>query len=183
MTTLTHKRFETHIEKVLDSAFRMALHLCHDEDHAADLVQESAFRAFRAFHTFEEGTYFRAWYFRIMTNLYLEWSRKKQREPVVSLDDETPFGGDHPAEAALTQSGSVWDRLETEEVHTAIRNLPKEYRLVSILYFIDEMSYQEIADIAGCPVGTVRSRLHRGRQLLKRTLRHEAEQHGLVSCA
>lgn len=187
MTTMVHKRFEAHLEPLLDAAYRMALHLCNDEDDAADLLQESALRAFRSFHTFEEGTNFRAWFFRIMTNLNVEWSRKRHREPVVALDSDLYLNQDYASEGPdhtdLEPAAQILDHLETEEVQRAIQALPDEYRMASMLYFIDELSYQEIADIVGCPVGTVRSRLHRGRRMLKRSLRFIAEQYGIVRAA
>ena len=84
MVDIVQKRFEAHLEPILGTAYRMALNMAGNQDDAADIVQESALRAFRFFHTFREGTDFRAWFFRIVINLFLKWTRKRQREPLIA---------------------------------------------------------------------------------------------------
>jgi RNA polymerase sigma factor (sigma-70 family) len=86
MITMAQKRFEMHLNPNLDGSYRIALNLAGNTEDASDLVQESALRAFRSFHTFQEGTNFRAWFYRIITNLFLEWSRKRQREHISNED-------------------------------------------------------------------------------------------------
>jgi RNA polymerase sigma-70 factor (ECF subfamily) len=176
---------------ILSSAYGTALHLTRHGADAEDLVQEAALQAFRAFESFQEGTNFKAWFFRILTNLFINAYRKRRREPEIETLSEhedapalylykrTQEMGMHawtPDPAAL-----LLEKVETEQIVEAIAALPEDYRIVSALYFMEEFSYQEIAEIVDCPVGTVRSRLHRGRRLLQRTLWHVAEQQGLVA--
>ena len=185
------QRFESYLTPILTAVYGTALHLTRNRDDAEDLVQEAALQAFRAFDSFQQGTNFRAWFFRILTNLFINAYRKRRRAPEVdtlSESDDAPALylfkrtreiGLHtrtPDPAAL-----VIERLEAEEVSRAIAALPDDYRVVSALYFMEEFSYQEIAEIVGCPVGTVRSRLHRGRRMLQRGLWHIAEQQGIIT--
>lgn len=184
MLTMAQKRFETHLNPNLDGAFRIAFNLAGNGEDASDLVQESALRAFRSFHTFQEGTNFRAWFYRIITNLFLEWSRKRQRESLFRDEMDLYVDTHHLTGDRSNPVAEVMEKIDIERVHAAIHALPEEYRVAATLYFIDDLSYQEIADIIGCPVGTVRSRLHRGRRLLKQSLKSVAEQKGIVTaCA
>jgi RNA polymerase sigma-70 factor (ECF subfamily) len=180
------KRFEGHLAPLLGAAYGTAVHMARNRDDAEDLVQEAAVRAFRSFHTFQEGTNFKAWFFRILTNLFLEKYRQKQREPEMVGLEEPPFTWLY---AQTVQAGlHAWNadpaalvlrKLEAEQVAAAIASLPNEYRTVCALYFMQELSYQEIAEILDCPVGTVRSRLHRGRRALQLTLWNVAQEHGV----
>lgn len=184
------RRFERHLVPILDAAYGTALHLTHNPHDAEDLVQEAAFLAFRAFHQFEEGTRFKAWYFRILTNLFYQRMRKKKREPVTVELDEAPalymFDRSHQvglAAHAPDPADFIMSRLTTEQVSRAIAALPEEYRVVAALYFMEDFGYQEIADIVDCPLGTVRSRLHRGRRTLQKSLWSIAEECGIVPVA
>jgi len=185
------QRFESYLRPMLTAVYGTALHLTRNRDDAEDLVQEAALQAFRAFDSFQQGTNFKAWFFRILTNLFINAYRKRQRTPEVetlSESDDAPalylfkrtreigMHARSPDPAAL-----VIERLEVEQVSRAIAALPEDYRLVSALYFMEEFSYQEIAEIVGCPVGTVRSRLHRGRRMLQKSLWHIAEQQGIIA--
>ncbi len=170
------QEYERLLKPLMSAAFGMALHLTRNRDDAEDLVQETAIQAFRAFHTFQPGSHFRAWFFRILTNLFLNKVRKKRREPEIASLDDAP---DLYLYMQVTQNGptnvqdparQVLERIGTEQMVTAIAGLPEEFRVVSALYFVEELSYQEIAEIVDCPLGTVRSRLHRGRKVLQRTL-------------
>ncbi len=181
-----HPTFETLLTPVLGIAYRAALHLTRDRSDAEDVVQEAALLAFRAFATFEPGTNFKAWFLRIVTNEFLSRCRKaRQSAGTVSLDgscepsveDETYAGvidarGFNPGQACLSN-------LQTDQITAAIQALPFEYRTVATLYFVEELSYEEMASILGCPIGTVRSRLHRGRKLLQHALRQLAEDNGI----
>jgi RNA polymerase sigma-70 factor (ECF subfamily) len=171
-------RFESYPTPILTAAYGTALHMTRNSDGAEDLVQEAALHAFRAFDSFEEGTNLKAWFFRILTNLFINAYRRRQREPGI---DSLPDPEDAPALYLFKQTrelgvhgwdadpaGLVLDRLETEQVCRAIAALPEEYRIVSALYFMEEFSYQEIADMVGCPVGTVRSRLHPAEECCKK---------------
>jgi RNA polymerase sigma-70 factor (ECF subfamily) len=178
MNTLSSKQeYERLLKPLMRLAFGVALHLTRNRDDAEDLVQEAAIQAYRAFHTFQPGSHFKAWFLRIMTNLFLNKVRKKQREPeIASLDDAPDLylynqvtlhgwtkGNEDPAKQIL-------ERIGAEQMVAAIAALPEEFRIVAALYFVEELPYQEIADILDCPLGTVRSRLHRGRKLLQRAL-------------
>jgi RNA polymerase sigma-70 factor, ECF subfamily len=191
LTESVATRFESYLRPILTAAYGIALHLTRHGDDAEDLVQEAALQAFRAFDTFQEGTNFKAWFFRILTNLFINAYRKRQRAPEIDtlfdfedapalyLFKRTQEMGIHartPDPAAL-----VLERFEVEQVCAAIAALPEDYRVVSTLHFMEEFSYQEIAEIVGCPVGTVRSRLHRGRRMLQKALWYVAEQQGIVA--
>jgi RNA polymerase sigma-70 factor, ECF subfamily len=189
-TASVAQRFESYLTPILTAVYGTALHLTRHRDDAEDLVQEAALQAFRAFDSFQEGTNFKAWFFRILTNLFINAYRKRQRAPGVdtlSESDDAPalYLFKRTREIGLhartpDPAAVVIERLEAEEVSRAIAALPEDYRLVSALYFMEEFSYQEIAEIVGCPVGTVRSRLHRGRRMLQRALWHIAEQQGII---
>jgi RNA polymerase sigma-70 factor, ECF subfamily len=183
-------QFESYLTPILTAAYGTALHMTRNGDDAQDLVQEGALQAFRAFNSFQEGTNFKAWFFRILTNLFINAYRRRQREPGI---DTLPDLEDAPAlylfkrtqEMGMHAWSSdpaalVLERFEAEQVCSAITALPEDYRIVSALYLMEEFSYQEIAEIVGCPVGTVRSRLHRGRRMLQKALWHVAEQEGVV---
>jgi RNA polymerase sigma-70 factor, ECF subfamily len=184
-------RFESYLTPILTAAYGTALHMTRNGDDAQDLVQEAALQAFRAFNSFQEGTNFKAWFFRILTNLFINAYRRRQREPGI---DTLPDLEDAPAlylfkrtqEMGMHAWNSdpaalVLERFEAEQVCSAIAALPEDYRIVSALYFMEEFSYQEITEIVGCPVGTVRSRLHRGTRMLQKALWHVAEQQGIVA--
>jgi RNA polymerase sigma-70 factor, ECF subfamily len=176
---------------ILTSVYGTALHLTHHRDDAEDLVQEAALQAFRAFDSFQEGTNFKAWFFRILTNLFINAYRKRQRTPEIETLSES---NDAPALYLFKRTREIGmhtrspdpaalviERLEVEQISRAIAALPEDYRVVSALYFMEEFSYQEIAEIVGCPVGTVRSRLHRGRRMLQMALWQIAEQQGIIA--
>jgi RNA polymerase sigma-70 factor (ECF subfamily) len=184
-------RFESYLTPILTAAYGTALHMTRNSSDAEDLVQEAALQAFRGFDSFQEGTNFKAWFFRILTNLFINAYRRRQREPGI---DTLPDLEDAPALYLFKQTQAIgmhaWnsdpaalvlERFEVEQVCRAIAALPEDYRVVSALYFMEEFSYQEIAEMVGCPVGTVRSRLHRGRRMLQRALWHIAEQQGIVT--
>src|SRR4051794_13359746 len=152
-TDVSHT-FEQLLAPILGAAYGTALHMTRHKDDAEDLVQEAAVRAFRSFHTFEPGTHFKAWFFRILTNLYLNKYRQKQREPeIVNLDDapdlylysHTVAAGLHARSA--DPAALVLRQLDSEQVATAIAALPEEFRTVCALYFMQEFAYQEIAEI------------------------------------
>jgi RNA polymerase sigma-70 factor (ECF subfamily) len=184
------RQFESYLAPILSTVYGTALHMTRHHDDAEDLVQEAALQAFRAFDSFQEGTNFKAWFFRILTNLFINAYRKRRREPefeTLSEHEDAPMLylykrtqdiGLHsrsPDPAAL-----LMERVETAQIIRAIAALPEDNRIVSALYFMEEFSYQEIAEIVGCPLGTVRSRLHRARSMLQKALWSVAEQQGIV---
>ena len=178
--------FEAVFLPIAAMAYGIAVHLTRDPTEAEDLVQDAALLAFRAFGSFEPGTNFKAWFFRILTNAFYSRHRKAKHERnTLGIDDVPPlylYGkaaemgleGQDPAAALL-------DRFDGQQVSEAFDALPEEYRVVSTLYFMQDFSYQQIADIVGCPVGTVRSRLHRGRRVLQKCLWRVAEEYGILA--
>jgi RNA polymerase sigma-70 factor (ECF subfamily) len=179
--------FESLLSPVLGVAYGVALHLTRNRADAEDLVQEAALQAFRALASFQLGTNFKAWFLRILTNAYLSRCRAGRREAGVTSLDATPewrlyarTAGTDPSGEDSNPGRTFLSKLETEQISAAVQALPLDYRTVATLYFLEDLSYEEIASIVGCPIGTVRSRLHRGRRLLRQALWRLAEDHGLV---
>jgi RNA polymerase sigma-70 factor, ECF subfamily len=180
--------FEALFLGLASSAFGAAFRLTRNRADAEDLVQEAALLAFRGFSTFEAGTNFKAWFFRILMNCFFSRYRTLKRRPSTVDWDDTPdlylYG--RAQEVGLPTQGAdpaaqLFERLSAEKVDEAIERLPDEYRVVSTLYFIEDMSYDDIAQALGCPVGTVRSRLHRGRKMLQKALWEVAQEAGIVT--
>jgi RNA polymerase sigma-70 factor (ECF subfamily) len=174
--------FESLLEQNLRVIYSVAVRLTRNRDDAADLVQEASIQAFRAFATFEPGSNFRAWFTRILTNRYLNAYRKRQREPQISPVEDISelYLYSNARRAGVEGKGAdpaalIFSKLETAQIEAAIDALPEDFRLVSALYFVEELTYQEIAEIVDCPIGTVRSRLHRGRKMLQMALWQIAE--------
>ena len=172
---------------LLDAAYGTALRLTRNQADAEDLVQEAAYLATRGFGQFRSGSNFRAWFFRILTNRFYSRYRKRKREgeqveledtPELYLYSQTTAAGLH----AQTEDPAslLLDRLDSEAVAQAIESLPEEYRMVAMLYFVQDCQYQEIAEMLEIPVGTVRSRLHRGRRLLQKALWSIAMERGII---
>ncbi len=183
----TADNFTSLLESVLEPAYRTAYHLTRNEADAEELVQEAALLAYKGFDRFELGTNFKGWFMTILRNRFISGYRKKQREvPTVDLEDAPDlYMYNKSLESGLaTQTSApakyIIERLDVEQVATALSELPMEFREAAALYFTQDMSYQEIADVLGVPVGTVRSRLHRGRKLLQKKLWSLAEDYGLV---
>jgi RNA polymerase sigma-70 factor (ECF subfamily) len=187
MRELLTKEFEDLLAPLLGPAYGTALHLTRNPADAEDLVQEAAFLAFRSFHTFTPGTRFKAWYFQILMNAFRHRWRRRKREPeTVDVGETTElFLFRQAAALGLTTTSpdpaaEVMAKIGAEQVERAIDSLPEEFREATTLYFLEEFSYEEIAGILDCPVGTVRSRLHRGRKLLQRALWDAARESGIV---
>lgn len=180
--------YEALLLPLLDSAFGTALHLTRNRSDAEDLVQEAALLACRGFGTFEAGSNFRAWFFRILTNCFYSKYRKRKREGVQMELEDTPELYLYGQTAGAGLHGRSEDpatmlmrQLDEERIAEAIDALPDEYRVVCTLYFVQDFSYQEVAEVLEVPVGTVRSRLHRGRRLLQRALWNIAKERGIVT--
>lgn len=179
--------FEELFRPIAGMAYGTAVRLTRNRTEAEDLVQDAALLAFRAFDSFQTGTNFKAWFFRILTNAFYSRHRKEKHErnnvstedlPPLYLYGKTADVGMHSKEA--DPATALMDRIDTEHVTAALESLPTEYRVAATLYFMEDFSYQQIADVAGCPVGTVRSRLHRGRRMLQKALWQVAEERGIV---
>ncbi len=178
--------FEEEALSFLDALYRTALRMTKDPDEAADLVQETYIRALRFRHQYTPGTNLKAWLFRILTNTFINLYRRKSARPeftdVEGLDEYVLYN--RMAELQTPGSGSdpereVLDSLMDTEVKDALDDLPEHFRSAVVLADIEGFSYKEIAGILHIPIGTVMSRLHRGRRFLQRRLYEHAKQHGI----
>jgi RNA polymerase sigma-70 factor (ECF subfamily) len=179
------ERFERDVLPLLSSLYGAALRMTRNPADAEDLVQETYLRAFRGFATFQEGTNLKAWLYRILTNSFINTYRKKQREPqtVDGPDDIEDWYlydrlGGRNVEASAEQE--VLDRLPDDDVKRALESLPENFRVPVLLADVEGFSYKEIAEIMDTPIGTVMSRLHRGRKALEKALWETASDRGLV---
>ncbi|NLC58317.1 MAG: sigma-70 family RNA polymerase sigma factor [Armatimonadetes bacterium] len=160
----------------LDALYRSAMRMTRNESDAEDLVQDTLLRAYQFFHQFREGTNFRAWLFKIMTNTFINQYRRRTREPeTVSYEEgEDFFLYNQLVENYDSELGNperlVLQKLQYEDILAAIDRLPYDYRMAVTLSDVEGLSYKEIADVMGCPIGTVRSRLNRARHMLQRNL-------------
>lgn len=171
---------------VLPAAYRAAYALTRNSADAGDVVQEAALNACRAFHTFEQGTNFRAWFLRIVTNVFLLQCRRERRSGrPFSIEAVTEEDGAEPGWLSTDESADPLERtvarIDREVILDALDSLQIEYRTVAVLYFVEDLPYEEIARICEVPVGTVRSRLHRARRLLKARLTGLAADRGLAA--
>jgi RNA polymerase sigma-70 factor (ECF subfamily) len=172
------KEFMPHIDSMYNFAFR----LTNDEDDANDLVQDTYLKAFRFINSFSQGTNAKAWLFRILKNSFINDFRKKSKEPakVDYQDVETTYNSEEDAETNQTvdlRVESVQD-LIGDEIANALNALPVDFRTVIILCDVEGFTYEEMAKILDIPIGTVRSRLHRARMLLKEKLKSYAKSLG-----
>ena len=168
--------------------YTAALRMTRNPSDAEDLVQETYLRAFRGFGGFTEGTNLKAWLYRILTNTYINTYRAKKRRPEeTDLGDVEDFylyrklGGLEEARASRSAEDELLDWFSEAEVKDAVESLPENFRLAVLLADVEGFSYKEIAEILDIPIGTVMSRLHRGRKQLEKALYDFAAQRGLVS--
>jgi RNA polymerase sigma-70 factor (ECF subfamily) len=179
-------RFTRDTLPLLDSLYASALRMTRNPADAEDLVQETMLRAYRSFDRFEEGTNLKAWMFRIMTNAYINTYRKKQREPKkVSSEEIEDFDlyqelKNHDDQFSQTPERIVLDSLVDSDIIEAIDDLPEQFRLAVVLSDVEGFSYAEMAEIMDVPLGTVMSRLHRGRKALQKRLWDLARDRGIV---
>lgn len=172
---LFESEFFIHIDAMYNFAYRLVM----DEDEANDLVQDSFLKAYRFFDYFEQGTNAKAWLFRIVKNSFINDYRKKSKRPAqVDYNEVEEFynSGDDDASTSLTvdlRSETVKKKMG-DEVVNAINNLPSEFRMVIVLCDIEDFTYEEMSKILDIPIGTVRSRLHRARNVLKEKLNQYA---------
>jgi len=179
------ERFEREVLPLLPNLYSAALRMTRNPADAEDLVQETYLRAYRGFSGFEEGTNLRAWMYRILTNTFINSYRKKQREPVTVQEDDLDewYLFDKLGESGVEPSAEaeVIRSMPDEDVQKALEALPEGFRLAVLLADVEGFSYREIAEILGIPIGTVMSRLHRGRKALEKALWERVRERGLVS--
>ncbi|NUJ89373.1 sigma-70 family RNA polymerase sigma factor [Plantibacter sp. MCCC 1A11337] len=177
--------FEAQALPFIDQLYGAAMRMTKNPSDAQDLVQETFVKAFAAFAQFEQGTNLKAWLYRILTNTYINTYRKKQREPYQgTIDDleDWQLGGAESISATSSRSAEAEaiDHLPDSDVKNALQAIPEDFRLAVYLADVEGFAYQEIADIMKTPIGTVMSRLHRGRRLLRDLLADYASSRGFT---
>ncbi|PWJ56637.1 RNA polymerase ECF family sigma subunit [Dyadobacter jejuensis] len=182
---LRYKIFNREFMPHIDSMYNFAFRLTMDEDDANDLVQDTYLKAFRFIKSFEQGTNAKAWLFRILKNSFINDYRKKSKEPskVDYQEVETTYNSEEASDTTYTVDlrADAVQELIGDEVANALNALPVDFRTVIILCDIEGFTYEEMAKILDIPIGTVRSRLHRARNLLKEKLRSYASTMGYDS--
>ena len=170
-------KFSEQAMPFMDALYTAAMRLTHNSADAEDLVQETYLKAYRAYGGFEEGTNLRAWLYRILTNTFINTYRAKKRRPDETDIDEVEdlylyrrLGGLEAATAGRSAEDELLDWFTDTEVKEAVESLPEQFRMAVLLSDVEGFSYKEIAEILDIPIGTVMSRLHRGRKALQRQL-------------
>jgi RNA polymerase sigma-70 factor, ECF subfamily len=179
--------FEHDAMPLAGQLYGAAMRMTRNPADAEDLVQETFLKAYRAYDTFEAGTNLKAWLYRILTNTYINRYRKAQRRPTeTDLDDVEDMylyrrmGAEESADLSRSAEDALLDGLVESDIKEAVEALPEHFRLPVLLADLEGFSYKEIAEILDIPIGTVMSRLHRGRKQLQRTLWQFASDRGLV---
>ena len=182
---VTAWNFDSQVMPYLDSLYNTAYRMTRSSEDAEDLVQETYFKAYKYYDKFEEGTNLKAWLFKILKNTFINNYRRKKLEPrsvdFAEIEDsfERIVRRDNNDQTVDPESEFFTGVLD-DDVRKALESLPYDYRMVVILADLEDFSYKEVAEILDCPVGTVMSRLYRGRKLLEKALLKYARQHGYI---
>lgn len=178
----TKSEFDREVMPHLPALYGVALRMTKNEGDAEDLVQETILRAYRFFDSFEAGTNCKAWVFRILTNVFCNRYREKEREQEIMGEAESSEAnfGQFVAGAPRDAESALLGRMLSRDVERALASVPTEFRLAVVLADLEDFSYKEIAEIMDCPAGTVMSRLYRGRRILQKLLHDYAVEQGII---
>ncbi|MHA7197455.1 sigma-70 family RNA polymerase sigma factor [Arthrobacter alkaliphilus] len=181
-------RFERDAMQYVDQLYSAAMRMARNPSDAEDLVQEAYTKAFSAFHQYKPGTNLKAWLYRILTNTYINLYRKRQREPLQSNSDsiedwQLARAESHTSAGLRSAEAEALDHLPDSDVKSALQSIPEEFRLAVYFADVEGFAYKEISDIMNTPIGTVMSRLHRGRKMLRDLLADYAAERGISAGA